>query len=222
MIENMLQRLAHRRHVGGMQFRFAVVGGIARRLEQQVALAQWQQWQPHLIWMDMRMPVMDGYEATRQIKQRDRENDDRDTVIIALTANAFEEDRAAVLEAGCDDFVRKPFQEEVIFELMAQYLGIRYRFEDNDGETERDRAPVANQPVSPTKLDLPACKAALQTMPAEWVKALQQAAQQVDGDLVNNLLVQIPDDRADIANTLSDWVNNFRFDRILECTESEG
>ena len=188
----------------------------------QVAIAQWQQWQPHLIWMDMRMPVMDGYEATRQIKQRDRENDDRDTVIIALTANAFEEDRAAVLEAGCDDFVRKPFQEEVIFELMAQYLGIRYRFEDNDGETERERAPVANQPVSPTKLDLPACKAALQTMPAEWVKALQQAAQQVDGDLVNNLLVQIPDDRADIANTLSDWVNNFRFDRILECTESEG
>ncbi|NJO47843.1 MAG: response regulator [Oscillatoriales cyanobacterium RM2_1_1] len=113
----------------------------------------WQQWQPHLIWMDMRMPVMDGYEATRMIRASPQ---GKSTVIIALTASAFEQDRGAVLAAGCNDFVRKPFRESIIFEKMAQYLGIRYRYaeepEENHGLTSASTRPSQDITTSDLKV----------------------------------------------------------------------
>jgi CheY-like chemotaxis protein len=72
------------------------------------AVEIWDEWEPHLIWMDMRMPVMDGYEATKQIKATIK---GQATTVIALTATSLEEERAIVLSAGCDDFIRKPFRE---------------------------------------------------------------------------------------------------------------
>ncbi|MGA9382129.1 MAG: PAS domain S-box protein, partial [Phormidium sp.] len=65
------------------------------------AVTEWKKWQPHLIWMDMRMPVMDGYEATKIIKSQPG---GQNTIIIAVTASALEEERSLVLAAGCDDF----------------------------------------------------------------------------------------------------------------------
>ncbi|MBD2694685.1 AAA family ATPase [Anabaena catenula] len=92
----------------------------------QEAITMWQQWQPHLIWMDMRMPLMDGYTATKKIQAMQQTKSDQKTVIIALTASAFEEQRTEILAAGCNDFVRKPFSADVIFEKIAQYLGVQY------------------------------------------------------------------------------------------------
>ena len=81
-----------------------LVGFDARGAENgQEGIAVWEKWEPNLIWMDMRMPVMDGYEATRRIKATPK---GQDTVIVALTASAFEEQRSAVMSAGCDGFVR--------------------------------------------------------------------------------------------------------------------
>ena len=91
------------------------------------AIALWQSWQPHLIWMDIQMPIIDGYEATRAIKQMPNGNE---TIIIALTASAFEEQREAILRAGCDDFVRKPFRAEVLLEKISLHLGVRYVYEE--------------------------------------------------------------------------------------------
>ena len=85
---------------------------------------------PELVWMDIRMPVLDGVEATRVIKARSP--DDR-PVVIALTASAFESDRERLMGAGCDDLVRKPFQEAQIFDRIAKYLGVRYKYEEKDG-----------------------------------------------------------------------------------------
>ena len=101
---------------------------IAEASNGQEALEIWERWQPHLIWMDMRMPVMDGYEATKQIKSQLQ---DQETVIIAITASALEEERAVVLSIDCDDFVRKPFPESIIFEKMAQHLGVRYLYQES-------------------------------------------------------------------------------------------
>jgi signal transduction histidine kinase/ActR/RegA family two-component response regulator len=86
----------------------------------QEAIAVWSSWEPHLIWMDMRMPVMNGYEATKQIKS---DLKGQATAIVALTASILEEEKAVVLGAGYDDFVRKPFREDAIWEKIAKYLG---------------------------------------------------------------------------------------------------
>ena len=90
------------------------------------SIAKWRSWKPDLIWMDMQMPVIDGHEATRQI----RAAGDRATVIVAISASAFEQDRERVLAEGCDDFVRKPFRAEELFEMLAKHLGVRFTYED--------------------------------------------------------------------------------------------
>ncbi|MEO3707295.1 response regulator [Trichormus azollae] len=75
-----------------------------------------QEWEPHLIWMDIQMPVMNGYEATKQIRSI---NQGRNIIMIALTASAFEEDKQAILQVSCDDIISKPFEEKMLFEKMA-------------------------------------------------------------------------------------------------------
>jgi CheY-like chemotaxis protein len=98
----------------------------------QDAIALWETFEPHLIWMDMRMPVMDGYEATKQIKATTK---GQATAIIALTASILEEERAVVLSAGCDDFLRKPFRESDIFEAMHKHIGVRYIYDEPTAPT---------------------------------------------------------------------------------------
>ena len=95
----------------------------------QQAIEIWNDWQPHLIWMDMRMPVMDGYEATKQIKATAK---GKATTIIALTASVLEEEKVVVLSAGCDDFMRKPFRETDLLNKMAEYLGVCYVYEESE------------------------------------------------------------------------------------------
>jgi CheY-like chemotaxis protein len=174
----------------------------------QEAIAFWQNWHPHLIWMDLRMPVMDGCEATRQIKAQPQ---GRDTTIIALTASAFEEERTMALLAGCDDFVRKPIQEDVIFDKMAEHLGISYVYQRPilSSHQDLDTSPIVLTPET------------LSVMPADWVAQLHQAAIQVDGELISQLIAQIPEEEVKLAHSLRDLVNNYRFDEIIAVTQPE-
>ncbi|MBD2089795.1 PAS domain S-box protein [Microcoleus sp. FACHB-1515] len=184
----------------GFETRIAIDG--------QAAIAQWQAWQPHLIWMDMRMPVMDGYEATRRIRQA--QTPATTPTIIALTASAFEEQQASILAAGCDDFVRKPFREAVLFEKMTQYLGAQYVYEDAS-ESSSDEAPV----------HFSLLPASLLIMPAEWLGELRQAAFTVDGDRIFQLIEKIPAEEQSIADQLTELVRRFCFDEILELVPEE-
>jgi len=111
----------------GFQVREAING--------EEAVLLWESWHPHLIWMDMQMPILDGYEATQQIKARQLKTlgEARSTKIVALTASAFEEERATMLSVGCDDFVSKPFQKDIILAKMEQCLGVRYLYEESVG-----------------------------------------------------------------------------------------
>ncbi|MEJ2210227.1 MAG: histidine kinase N-terminal 7TM domain-containing protein [Anaerolineae bacterium] len=166
----------------------------------------WQTWQPHLIWMDMRMPVMDGYEATRRIKATIQ---GQATVVIALTASAFEEDRVAILSQGCDDFVRKPFREAEIFDKLEAHLGVRFLYED------LDRAPG---PPPTDSQKIVALRALLQQPPG-WLARVREAATQADGDRLLALADEIREQHADLADTLTSLVLNFRFDLILALGE---
>ena len=97
------------------------------------AIRLWESWRPHLIWMDMQMPLMNGYDAARTIKTRQQQAVERtpQTVIVALSATAFEEDRALMLASGCDDTVSKPFKRDLLLQVMAQHLEIRYMYDES-------------------------------------------------------------------------------------------
>ncbi|MCP4693987.1 MAG: response regulator, partial [Desulfobacterales bacterium] len=122
-----------------------------------------REWEPHLIFMDMRMPVMDGLEAAKRIKGMPH---GRAAVIVAVTANAFEEDRAAALSAGCDDFVRKPFREADIFDMMTKHLGARFDYETPSPA----EAPETPDPGRDARI-----VAALAAAPADVAADLEQA-----------------------------------------------
>ncbi|OIP74951.1 MAG: hypothetical protein AUK48_08640 [Oscillatoriales cyanobacterium CG2_30_44_21] len=170
------------------------------------AIAIWEAWQPHLIWMDMRMPVMDGYEATRQIKSHLK---GQATVIIALTASALEEERTIILSAGCDDFVRKPFREALIFNKLTEYLGVTYVYKEEDSDLSRiDRSddPEIVQAVLTQQL--------IQS-PKDWVKQLQLAATLADNDLITELLKEVPSNDPLLIQSLISLVNNFCYNQII-------
>jgi two-component system sensor histidine kinase/response regulator len=80
-------------------------------------------WQPDLIWMDLRMPVMDGYQAVQEIKKTEA---GQNTVVIALSAHALEEEREKILSLGSDDFLSKPYVEEELFAAMKKHLGVHF------------------------------------------------------------------------------------------------
>ena len=166
----------------------------------QETVAMWESWEPHLIWMDMQMPVMNGYEATKKIKASLK---GQATVIIALTASVFEEQRHVILSAGCDDFVHKPFRAEHLLAKMSEYLGVRYLYEEKD-EQQNSSSSFILDPSS------------LQVMPTEWVEQLHHAAAQGSDLLIYQLLTQIPEENAPLAVALTDLVDNFRFERVTE------
>jgi signal transduction histidine kinase len=200
----------------------------------QEALEQWNSFQPHLIWMDMRMPILDGYEATQQIKAREQEREKQGefsnpsapihtTVIIALTASAFEEERHLVVSVGCDDFVRKPFREEVIFEKMAQYLGVRYVYEELPALGRTEQIAVLGG-LEDSKLDSSFVlqPTSFQVMPLEWMDKLYEAVDSVDDEAIFRLIEQIPPADAPLAQSIVGLIKGFRYDRLIDLMEAAG
>jgi CheY-like chemotaxis protein len=93
----------------------------------QLGVEAFQAWQPHFIWMDMRMPVLDGMAATRQIRVLAGGSAVK---IVALTASVFDQERDQVMAAGMDGFVRKPFLPHEIFDTLTNQLGLRFIYDE--------------------------------------------------------------------------------------------
>jgi len=89
------------------------------------AVAAFEDWHPQLIWMDWRMPVMNGLDATRRIRTLPG---GADTRILGLTASAFEERGEEFRQAGCDDYLRKPYRIGEVLDAMTAALGLQYRY----------------------------------------------------------------------------------------------
>ncbi|MBD2176080.1 MASE1 domain-containing protein [Pseudanabaena sp. FACHB-1998] len=172
----------------------------------QEAIAIWDQWEPHLIWMDMRMPVMDGYEATKYIKSTTKGSA---TAIIALTASVLEEEKAIVRSAGCDDFIRKPFSEQIIFDTLAKHLGVLYVYEKTPS--------LANELDS--KLDLPLISENLRIMSNEWIVQLYESSLEADKNLVMQLIEEIPEKEVFLARSLTKLARNFQFEKLIDLVE---
>lgn len=171
------------------------------------AVQVWQEWQPDLIWMDVRMPGMDGYEATRRIKAAQAASGSvSPKAIVALTASAFEEDRTSVLQAGWDDFIRKPFQESEIFDTLARHLGVEYVYES---------APKAIATASPQDLPEPTLTD-FQQIPRELLSQLHLGAMSADEKSVRACIEKLSPLQPQLTQALLIWVDDFRFDRLFE------
>jgi CheY-like chemotaxis protein len=168
------------------------------------ALERWEQWNPDFIWMDMRMPVMDGYEATRRIKESKK---GQTTAVVALTASAFEEEQASILEAGCDDLVRKPFREAEVFEAMTRHLGVEYEYEGAEEEGVQ---------LDPSG----SVSAGLARQDELWISKLRDASTQADASQVITLAAKIAEDDPELASYLVKLTEDFNFHVILNMLDS--
>jgi signal transduction histidine kinase/DNA-binding NarL/FixJ family response regulator len=171
-----------------------------------VGVDVWHEWQPHLIWMDMRMPIMDGYEATKRIKANTQS---KKTVIIALTASVFEEERSLVLSVGCDDFVRKPFKPQEIYDALTKHLGVEFIYEDNVPHTE--------ETISDAHLS-----ELISQLPSEWILNFHASANRADTEEMLTLLKQIDPTHITIAQELTNMVNNFQLEELIALTQPQG
>jgi two-component system sensor histidine kinase ChiS len=171
------------------------------------AIEIWGQWSPHLIWMDMRMPVMDGYEATRTIKATTR---GQATVIVALTASALEEERSVILSEGCDDYVRKPFREEELFEILIKHLGVRFKYAQAvlGIEEPTGAAPGGDEKQGFVKR--------LAQMPAGWRDELRQATLLGYQDQILALIEQGNQNDPELTHQLQDLAQQYQHESILE------
>jgi len=162
------------------------------------AVSLYQQWRPHLIWMDIRMPVMDGMEAIRRIKASRLGTA---TKIVALTAHALEEERHEILAAGCDDFIRKPFQDAEIFDCLTRHLGVQFLFDDE---------PItANDQVASLEASQ------LADLPTVWLTELSKAAERLDGEGCRAVIDQIGQRDSSLGGCLQYLVDTFQYKKLL-------
>jgi PAS domain S-box-containing protein len=195
------------------------------------AIALCATWHPHLIWMDMQMPKMTGYEATQQIRNMPFTNQCMELeaqnashishlptspIIIALTASTFDEQQKRAITAGCNDFLAKPFSTKAILEKLETHLGVRYRYAEpkDTSQSQTEETPMISF-CSTTFL------AAFVTMPTEWQTELQLAARRLSSTQCLRLIRQIPPTQRTLAQNLIELVENFQFDILLDLIRSK-
>jgi CheY-like chemotaxis protein len=157
-----------------------------------------QQWQPDLIWMDRRMPVLDGVEATRRI--RSLPGGDK-VKIIAVTASVLSEQRQELGRAGMDDFVNKPYRFEELYDCMAQHLGLHYLY------AEDVSAPRPTQPLTP---------AMLATVDPELRGRLRLALESLHSSHIFDAITQVGVTNPELAVILSRMVDEFDYPTVLD------
>ena len=180
----------------------------------QAAIAIWESWQPDLILMDMRMPVMDGYEATRQIKATLA---GQKTAIVALTASVFD-NKPAILAAGCNDCVQKPFRESELFAKIAEHLGVQYLYAQKPLNPKLARSEENGNLKSTGIVEQTArenLEACLSAMPTQWKTELYDAALLLNEEGCMELIEQIVNEYPDLYRTIKDLIVNFRFDLVM-------
>jgi signal transduction histidine kinase/DNA-binding NarL/FixJ family response regulator len=159
-----------------------------------------EQWHPDLIWMDMRMPLMDGLEATHRIRSTEA---GANIKIIAITAQAFEEDRMKIMQAGCDDFIRKPYGETELFDALARHLGVRFIYE------KKLAAP-------PRESEMRLRPELLAVLPQDLVSKLHRATEGLDPERINELINKIMQYDPQVGGALQKLADRLDYGQLLQ------
>lgn len=174
------------------------------------AIHQWEQHQPQLICMDLRMPGMNGFEAIEQIKSTP---EGQNTMIIAVSASgAFSEEQHLFLEANCCNILSKPVEEDILLDSMAECIGVKYIYSSCDITPSPDTDAVSN--LSKDILND-------MSISSEFRSQLHTAALSCSSEEVISLLEQIPEEHQQLTDALIELADEFRFDIIAELMEEE-
>jgi PAS domain S-box-containing protein len=170
----------------------------------ELAVAVWAEWNPHLILMDIHMPVMDGLEATRRIRSSPA---GRGAVIIALTADAMEERRSAALAADVDGYISKPCGEDLVLQTIGTHLKLVYSYETGAaGDALLPDAPGAEPPVE---------------IPHDLIPSMRDAVVNGDKALLDRLILTIEHrGHAHSARGLRELADAYRYDRLVELMDN--
>lgn len=176
------------------------------------AIDVWETWQPHVIFMDMRMPRLSGEEATRLIKARMLERPDAvRTVIVALTASAFDDKRDHFLANGCDEFAHKPFVAAELFDILERLAGLRLRRAIHPSSDETTR-----------RLSIEEVSSRLAACPADWRAGLQVALEMGDFADITRRLRQIQGRDPALDKALASWAYNYDLEAFAHALERIG
>ncbi len=167
------------------------------------AVAVFRAWQPHFIWMDLRMPVMDGVQATRQIRSLDG---GRSVKIAAVTASVFASQRGEILEDGLDDFVCKPYRANDVFHCMARHLGVRYRL----GAALPALSGDMVERLRPE---------ALAALPEDLRAELREAVITLHRERITGIIDRVQERDAALGAVLSRYADRLAFTAIFEALE---
>jgi PAS domain S-box-containing protein len=174
------------------------------------ALTIFDEWTPHAVLMDMRMPVMDGYEATRRIKATEKGHD---TPVIAVTASAFKDSEDQILATGVSAYLRKPFRAEELWDALGGCLSLRYVYADD--------SPVADKGVMPNQL--PAINAAqVAALPADILQAMRQSVDEGDMTRLAELIDQVEPQDADVAKVLHALASRYDYVQLGHLLDMRG
>lgn len=152
------------------------------------------EWQPHLIFMDMTMPIMGGVAATQRIREQGSQ-----ATIIALTANVFE--REQFIAAGCDDFITKPFNRPVLFMKLREHLDVQFAV----GRHASDETSPASEGNAVDDFS---------AVPAQHLDALKRAATKLDVQAAKACSHSIREISPRLADKIDELIASFRFDLI--------
>jgi len=189
--------------------------GVLEAASGQEAIDLYNSGQPHFIWMDLRMPAMDGNEAARRIREvengkRDEQGKGIHTPIVALTAGVMKGERPSSHSQVFDGLVYKPFRETEIFDILEKHLGVQFVCHPSvrpaaDVETTGDTAALT--------------PADLSVLSAEWLNEFFRALRKGHSAQLLGLIDQIRPDHADLARALGELVRIHQFDRLIAVTE---
>ncbi|MDR3371842.1 ATP-binding protein [Rhodoferax sp.] len=157
-----------------------------------------KEWHPHLIWMDRRMPVMDGIEATQRIRKLP---EGHSVKIVAVTASAFKEQQQELFDAGMDDFVRKPYRFSEIYDCLARQLGVIFVYQTDEVQ---HAAPAELTP------------AMLALLPFSLRNELKAALENLDNERITAIVGQVGEIDSNLGHTLTSLVEYFNYPAILD------
>jgi CheY-like chemotaxis protein len=155
--------------------------------------------------MDIRMPIMDGYEATKII--RTQTSRIPQPVIIAVTASVFQEKQAEVMSSGCDDIVRKPFKENDIIEMLKKHLNIKFLYAAEEIPAGSANAKNADLKLSPSDFD---------ALPKEMVMKFKESVGALEMDTALTVIEEIRGHNQPLAEALQKLVGEYRFDKLQQ------